>query len=57
MNKFSAATFALITAFAASPAFAGFNGPTPEPEVAGGLVALGMMAAGLRYLRGRTKRG
>ena len=57
MRKLTLTTTALIAALAASPAYAGFQSPTPEPEVAGGLIALGLLGAGVRFLRGRAKRG
>ena len=51
----SIASFGFIAAMAAAPAYAGF-GPVPEPEVAGGLVALGMLGVGYRMLRRRFSR-
>lgn len=47
--------FAVIAAFSASPALAGIVA-TPEPEVAGGLLALGVMGLGYRLLRRRFNR-
>jgi hypothetical protein len=48
--------FAVIAASAASPALAGVAVPVPEPEVAGGLMALAAMGVGYRVLRNRFKR-
>ena len=48
--------FAVIAASAASPAFAGISSPVPEPEVAGGLMALAALGVGYRVLRNRFKR-
>lgn len=45
-----------VAALFATPALAGFNGPTPEPEVAGSLIALAAMGLGFRFLKGRAKR-
>lgn len=47
--------FGVISALAASPALAG-TAPVPEPEVAGGLIALGVLAVGYRALRRRFTR-
>lgn len=47
--------FSVIAAVSATPALAGFA-PTPEPEVAGGLLALGALAVGYRLLRRRFGR-
>jgi hypothetical protein len=47
--------FGLVAALAATPAFAGTVG-APEPEVAGGLIALGAMGIGYRFLSRRFKR-
>ena len=47
--------FSVIAALAATPALAG-AGPVPEPEVAGGLIALGAMGLGYRFLSRRFKR-
>ena len=57
MHKFtfSIAGFSFIAALAASPAFAG-AAVVPEPEVAGGLLALGMLGVGYRLLRRRFMR-
>jgi small neutral amino acid transporter SnatA (MarC family) len=52
----SALGFAVIAASAASPAFAGLSASVPEPEVAGGLMALAAMGVGYRVLRNRFKR-
>jgi hypothetical protein len=51
----SIASFGLIAAFAAAPAYAGITA-TPEPEVAGGLIALGVLGVGYRLLRRRFSR-
>ncbi len=48
--------FAVIAATAATPAMAGMSLPVPEPEVAGGLMALAAMGVGYRVLRNRFKR-
>lgn len=58
MRQYSASLmgFAVIAASAASPAFAGVAIPVPEPEVAGGLMALAAMGVGYRVLRNRFKR-
>lgn len=47
--------FGVITALSASPALAGVSA-VPEPEVAGGLIALGVLAVGYRALRRRFTR-
>jgi hypothetical protein len=39
----------------ATPAWAGVT-PTPEPEVAGGLIALAALGAGYRLLKRRARR-
>lgn len=55
-RKFTSAIgFSVIAALAASPAFAG-GAPVPEPELAGGLFALGAMGLGYRLLSRRFKR-
>ncbi len=51
----SIASFGFIVAAAAAPAYAGIVA-TPEPEVAGGLVALGVLGVGYRMLRRRFSR-
>ena len=51
----SIAGFGVITVLAAAPAYAGIA-PVPEPEVAGGLIALGAMGIGYRMLRRRFSR-
>jgi hypothetical protein len=48
--------FAVIAVSAASPALAGISAPVPEPEVAGGLMALAALGVGYRVLRNRFKR-
>jgi hypothetical protein len=45
----------LVAVLAASPAFAG-TVVTPEPEVAGGLIAIGLLGLGYRLLRRRISR-
>ena len=42
-------------AMMATPAHAGIL-PTPEPEVAGGLIALAALGVGYRLLKRRTRR-
>jgi hypothetical protein len=51
----SIASFGAIAALAAAPAYAGIA-PVPEPEVAGGLIALGVLGVGYRMLRRRFSR-
>lgn len=46
----------IVTALSASPALAGESAPVPEPEVAGGLMALAALGVGYRVLRNRFKR-
>lgn len=48
--------FSVIAASVVSPAFAGESAPVPEPEVAGGLMALAALGVGYRVLRNRFKR-
>ncbi|MFM5930033.1 MAG: hypothetical protein ACKOPQ_03905 [Novosphingobium sp.] len=55
-NLISAAGMAAIAALYATPAFAGFNGPTPEPEVAGSILALGALGLGFRFFKRRVGR-
>lgn len=55
-NLVSTLGLAAFAALYATPAFAGFNGPTPEPEVAGSLLALGALGLGFRFLKARAKR-
>lgn len=45
----------VVALLAATPAFAGAV-VTPEPEVAGGLIAMGMLGVGYRLLRRRIAR-
>ena len=47
--------FGLVALLTATPAWAG-GLPVPEPEVAGGLLAVGMLALGYRLLRNRFMR-
>jgi hypothetical protein len=54
-SAFRIVGFSIVAALAATPAFAG-TVATPEPEVAGGLIAVGMLALGYRFLRGRFLR-
>ncbi len=54
-SAFDFAGFSIVAALAATPAFAGLSA-TPEPEVAGGLIAVGMLALGYRLLRRRFPR-
>ena len=54
-SAFNFAGFSIVAALAATPAFAGLSA-TPEPEVAGGLIAVGMLALGYRLLRRRFLR-
>ena len=47
--------FGLVALLTATPAWAGAM-PVPVPEVAGGLLAVGMLALGYRLLRNRFMR-
>ncbi len=49
-TAFDIVGFSFVAALAASPALAG-TVATPEPEVAGGLIAMGMLGLGYRLLR------
>lgn len=54
-SAFNIVGFAFVAALAATPAFAGAIA-TPEPEVAGGLIAVGLLGLGYRMLRRRFLR-
>ena len=54
-SAFDFVGFSIASALAASAAFAGTL-VTPEPEVAGGLIAMGMLGLGYRLLRRRIAR-
>ena len=54
-KAFEIAAFSVITIFASGAAHAGIA-PVPEPEVAAGLVALGLIGVGYRLVRHRFGR-
>ena len=54
-SAFDFVGISFVAALAASPAVAGAI-VTPEPEVAGGLIAMGMLGLGYRLLRRRIAR-